>query len=403
MNPPSPTSLVLAQSESPSEGLGEVLEGAREALPTAQNPCPNDGAICNWVLDQTDNGALASLLGEWLPKLVAVLLIFLAAAILSRLARRVITRVVTRTASESHDALRAITRRAPGAQSGLTPEQQAAIDARRVQRAETIASVVSSVAVFVIWLLAVFIALSQVGLNIGPLLAGAGIVGVALGFGAQSLVRDFLSGTFMILEDQYGVGDIVDVGEATGVVEAVTLRVTRLRDVEGTVWHVPNGEITRVGNLSQLWSRSLLDIAVAYDTDLDFAGEVITRVANGMAEEAEWAEEILEPPELWGVQQFGANEVVLRLVMKTRPASQWKVNREFRRRIKYAFDAEGIEIPFPQRTVWLRDEGVPAAAGIPDAAIGAGTAEPRGSGPRVQAGPDEDVPQDDAEDGEPGS
>jgi small conductance mechanosensitive channel len=151
------------------------------------------------------------------------------------------------------------------------------------------------------------------------------------------------------------------------VVESVSLRVTRLRDVQGTVWHVPNGEILRVGNMSQLWSRSLLDIGVSYDTDLDHAGRVIQEVADGMAKDPEWDSAILEPPELWGVEQFGPNEVVLRLVMKTRPASQWKVNREFRKRLKMAFDAEGIEIPFPQRTIWVRNDA--PAAGVPATAL----------------------------------
>jgi moderate conductance mechanosensitive channel len=315
------------------------------------------------VFEQTGVASLAIFVGNVVPVLITVALILLAAVVLTRLARRLITRVVTRTARESRDALRAISRRAPAIADALSAEDRAARDVRQQRRAETIAAVLGSIAVFVIYLLAVFIVLSQFAIDVGPLVAGAGVVGVALGFGAQSLVRDFLSGIFMILEDQYGVGDIVDVGEASGVVEAITLRVTRLRDVEGTVWHVPNGQILRVGNKSQLWSRSLLDISVAYDTDLDRAGEVITRVAGQMAEDEVWGEMILEPPELWGIEQFGPSEVVLRLVMKTKPAEQWRVNREFRARIKKAFDAEGIEIPFPQRTIWVRGDG--PVAGVP--------------------------------------
>lgn len=346
--------------------------------------CPEGGAICQWVLDQTGNQFVAGLVGQILPVVITVILIFVAAAILTRIAKRLIGHLVTRTATESRDAIRALSRRTPGMQSILRPEEQAVVEARRQQRTETIAAVLGSVAVAVIYLLAAFVALSQMNIDVGPLVAGAGVVGVALGFGAQSLVKDFLSGIFMILEDQYGVGDIVDVGEATGVVEAITLRVTRLRDVEGTVWHVPNGEITRVGNLSQLWSRSLLDLSVAYDTDLDHAGRVITEVAEELASDPEWQDAILEPAELWGIEQFGPSEVVLRLVIKTKPAAQWNVNREFRARIKKAFDREGIEIPFPQRTVWLRRDDAPVAAGVPATAV-----------PQTEAAPPHDTaPQD---------
>lgn len=200
-----------------------------------------------------------------------------------------------------------------------------------------------------IWATAALMCLGEVGIDVGPLIAGAGVLGVAIGFGSQSLVRDFLSGAFILVEDQFGVGDIVDVGEASGTVEAVSLRTTRLRAIDGTVWHVPNGEIRRVGNMSQHWSRALLDIEVAYDTVVKHARSVIKRVADSV-----WAEDdgVLEEPELWGVEQLGANGVMLRLVVKTTPSQQWRVSRELRERIKVAFDEEGIEIPFPQQTVW---------------------------------------------------
>lgn len=211
-----------------------------------------------------------------------------------------------------------------------------------------------SLVTFVIWVVAAFMMLGAVGINLAPLLAGAGVIGVALGFGSQSLVRDFLSGFFILIEDQYGVGDIVDMeGRAAGVVEAVSLRTTRLRSVDGVVWHVPNGEIRVIGNMSQHWSRSLLDVEVAYDTDIDQAKTVVKRVADKL-----WREDpaILEEPEMWGVEELAASGVVLRLVVKTTPKEQWRVSRRLREEIKRAFDAEGIEIPFPQRTVWNRAE-----------------------------------------------
>jgi moderate conductance mechanosensitive channel len=223
---------------------------------------------------------------------------------------------------------------------------------RAEQRIEALASVLRSLTTFVIYAVAAFMILGEVGIELGPLLAGAGIIGVALGFGSQSLVKDFLSGVFILIEDQFGVGDIVNLdGETSGTVEAVSLRTTRLRSVDGTVWHVPNGEIRRVGNQSQHWSRALIDIEVAYDTDLDHAQAVIAAVAH---ETAASDKDVLDEPEVWGVEALGANGVMIRLVVKTRPSQQYRVSRELRARLKTAFEREGIEIPFPQQTVWHR-------------------------------------------------
>jgi small conductance mechanosensitive channel len=190
--------------------------------------------------------------------------------------------------------------------------------------------------------------------SIGPLIAGAGIAGIAIGFGAQSLVKDFLSGIFMLVEDQYGVGDIIDAGDASGTVEAVTLRTTRLRDVKGTVWHIPNGSITRVGNMSQQWARALLDIEVAYGTDLDRAQAVIKEVADGLWHDRAWKGKILEEPEVWGVENLGPDAIVLRLVVKTRPAEQFPVMRELRRRLSDSMAASKIEMPHAHSEVWVR-------------------------------------------------
>ena len=171
----------------------------------------------------------------------------------------------------------------------------------------------------------------------------------------------------MVVEDQFSVGDIVNVGDITGTVEKVSLRTTTLRDNTGTVWHVPNGEITRVGNLSQLWSKALLNVEVSYDTDLRFAEGVIQRVANEMWEDPEWGgDELMESPEVAGIQTLGADGIAIRLSVKTSPAMQWAVERELRLRIKEAFDEAGIEIPFPQRTIWLRNEGDRPPVGKPD-------------------------------------
>jgi small conductance mechanosensitive channel len=231
------------------------------------------------------------------------------------------------------------------------------VNMRSGQRARTIGAVLRSVTAVAVWTLAGLMVLAEFDVNLGPLIAGAGIAGVALGFGAQSLVKDFLSGIFMLMEDQFGVGDVIDCGEAAGVVEGVSLRTTRLRDVEGTVWHVPNGEIRRVGNKSQEWSRALLDIEVAYDTDLVLAKQVIKEVADELWRDEDFRVSIIEEPEVWGVERFGPDGVTVRLVIRTRPADQWMVLRELRQRLKAALDAHGIEIPFPQRTVWVRPQG----------------------------------------------
>jgi small conductance mechanosensitive channel len=214
--------------------------------------------------------------------------------------------------------------------------------------------VLRSVATVVIWTIAVLMVLGELGINLAPLIAGAGIAGIALGFGAQSLVKDVLSGFFMLIEDQFGVGDVVDLGEAVGTVEKVTLRVTTVRDISGTLWHVPNGEILRVGNKSQLWSRALLDVSVAYGADVEEACTVIKATADDLWRDPEWRAAIKEEPDVLGVETFTPDGVTIRLTVKTEPATQFRVERELRARLKAALEGAGIEMPHPQRTVWLR-------------------------------------------------
>ncbi len=232
---------------------------------------------------------------------------------------------------------------------GLKPANHA----RRLQRTETMGSLLKSVSTGIILIVVIVTVLSTFGIDIAPIIASAGIVGVALGFGAQNLVKDFLSGIFMILEDQYGVGDTVDLGEATGTVEAVSLRVTRLRDVNGTVWYVRNGEILRVGNQSQNWARTVLDVTVSYDADLDLVQKILQDVATSTYENESFHDVIIEAPEVWGVERFDKDGVVVRVVLKTAPAQQWLVARAMRQRIKAEFDRAGITMPttFPVTTI----------------------------------------------------
>ncbi len=226
------------------------------------------------------------------------------------------------------------------------------------------ASLLKSITSIVVWTIFGIMAIAELGYPVGPLLASAGIVGIALGFGAQSLVKDFLAGVFMIFEDQYGVGDVVDLGEAGGTVEAVGLRVTRLRDVQGTVWYVRNGEVLRVGNQSQNWARTVLDVPVGHGEDLRRAQGVLRDVAHDVWDDEEFKGLIIEEPEVWGVEELTPEWITLRVTLKTAPLEQWAVAREMRQRIKARFDYEGIEWggeARPSRDVFVRD-GRPAAA-----------------------------------------
>ena len=210
---------------------------------------------------------------------------------------------------------------------------------RRRQRAHALGSILRSVASVTIFGIAVVTALGDLGVNLAPVLASAGVVGVAVGFGAQNLVKDFISGIFMLLEDQYGVGDVVNVNGATGTVEAVSLRVTRLRDVNGVVWHVRNGTIEKVGNESQGWARAVIDLPVPYERDIASTRQVMEQVAAGIWQEPPWRALMLEKPDVWGVQDLSGTEVLMRIVAKTPPLRQWEVARELRQRLKSALDA----------------------------------------------------------------
>lgn len=337
------------------------------------------GPVCTWLYEQWGNVPLAAFAGRVVPAILQIILIVVIAYLANRTLRRFIKRFTRGLREQGLQKLGALQSKAP-------LRETSPIDLVRANmRTETIGGVLRSIATFAIWTLAFVSVLGVVGINLGPLIAGAGIAGVALGFGAQNLVRDFLSGIFMLLEDQYGLGDIVDTGEAVGTVEAITLRITRLRDVQGVVWHVPNGQINRIGNFSQQWSRALLDISVAYDTNIEHASEVIKRVADGMWRDRRWGPLVLDEPEVWGVESFGPSEILIRLVVKTAPTRQFEVSRELRRRLKDGFDAEGIVIPFPQRTVWMHQiEGAePSGDGGPPAhEPGGGRREPERPAPR---------------------
>ena len=317
-----------------------------------RSACGQDpGWVCRHVLDATGNTTVAAAAGWVVGAPLRILFIIAGAIVLNRVARKAVKRALRGLqAGAVGERIGALARVAPGSLLETTETSL-----RAEQRIEALAGILRSVISFVIGAVALFMVLGEVGINLAPLIAGAGIVGIALGFGSQSLVKDFLAGIFILIEDQFGVGDVVDLGEATGTVEAVSLRTSRLRAIDGTVWHVPNGEIRRVGNMSQHWARALLDIEVAYDADLATAREVIKQAADELHQDES---AILEEPDIWGVENLGANGISLRLVVKTRPSEQWRVSRLLRERIKLALDAAGIEIPFPQQTVWHRTDGL---------------------------------------------
>ena len=322
--------------------------------------CGNDpGFICEWIWDNTENEKLSEIVSWIIERPLKVVVILLVAMIVNRLLRRAIDRMVQRIISvreqeqteaelESEKTLSNVGERARRRLQRISEHGE-----RSRQRALTLGAVLRGTSTTIVYLMGLMIALGEIGLDLGPLLAGAGIVGLAIGFGAQSLVADFIAGVFVIVEDQYGVGDWVDVGSASGTVERVSLRTTVLRDAHGTVWVVPNGEIRRVGNSSQLWARTVLDLEVAYDTDIDKAATIIKDVADQLWEEQLEVATILEEPVVSGVQSFGADSIAIRLSVKTEPGEQWSTGRILRARIKKAFDTYGIEIPFPQRTVWM--------------------------------------------------
>lgn len=350
-----PVALPLAVSVPGLDTLLDLVVGPRGT--GVADPCADDQQVCSAVLgwsgDSRSAAAADLLIGTPL-QLVGYLVL---ALVVRWVVHRLIGRVVVR--AEKNPA---------------TTTVQQHRTTRRTQRAQTVGSLLRSISTGVIAAVVGTMMLSEIGVNIAPIIASAGIIGIAVGFGAQSLVADFLSGIFMIVEDQYGVGDVVDLGEAVGTVEAVTLRITRVRDINGTVWYVPNGSITRVGNQSQNWAQTVLDVTVGYHEDLRRVRSVLESVAHELWEDVDFEGKIIEEPSVWGVQNLGPEGVDVRVVLKTAPLEQWAVAREMRQRIKARFDDEGIEIPHLQRMMWHRgdpgENGQPAGAPTPAGGTG---------------------------------
>ena len=308
------------------------------------------------ILAATDNGFtnwLSDIAGPALRILLIAVLTELAVFIAKRIIRSSGKRLIDRAATTDKELISALTEMSGPVSAAESQELKAA---RNQQRVQALVSVMTSFVTVVTRLIGLFTIIGVLGINLGPLIAGAGIAGVALGFGAQSLVKDYLSGMLMLIEDQFGVGDIIDVGEANGVVEQVSLRTTRLRSLDGTVWHVPNGEIRRVGNMSQNWSRCVLDVDVSYNANVPQVISTLQEMLDNFSTEEEWSTKIIGEPEVLGVENLGSSSVIVRLVATTIPAQQWAVARELRKRTKATLDDAGIVIPYPQRTVHIATE-----------------------------------------------
>jgi len=300
---------------------------------------------------QTVNVYLAGPLSRTLRIAFVITLAFVARAISHRLINRVIEHAAT------------------------TSPVLTGTNERREQRARALGSILRSAVSVIIFSVAVMVILGDLGINLAPLLASSAVLGVALGFGAQDLVKDYLAGILMLIEDHYGVGDVINTGDATGTVEAMSLLTTRLRDVNGVVWHIHNGSIDRVGNESQGWSRAVIDYPVPYETDLARIRLLMEEAAAAVWDEPGWRELMLEAPEVWGAQELSGTEVTMRVVAKTAPLRQWEVARELRARIKSALDTAGIARTEPERiAIDPAPEAQPDQA-EPDRA-GPGQAEP---------------------------
>ncbi len=291
------------------------------------------GPIVDWVNENS---------GAFISGAISVVLILLLAVIARAVVGRVITHLIQRMV-RSQEKLSNGVRNAVNKSAAPTGTRQQA-------RADTISSVLRSLASFVIFGVALVMVLGEFGINLGPILASAGVVGLAIGFGAQGLVQDFLAGVFMMAEDQYGVGDVVDVGEAVGTVEEVGLRITKIRDLDGGLWYVRNGEIVRVCNMNQDWANAVVELPLAHTVDVEHAERAIEHSVTEFAGLPAYEGQLLETPTVAGVVGITNGVVTVRVIAKTRPGEQWAVGRSLRAHLKRSLDQEGIDVarPVPQ-------------------------------------------------------
>ncbi|WP_025272063.1 mechanosensitive ion channel family protein [Haloglycomyces albus] len=304
------------------------------------SPCEPGVTACHFVWDLTESEKWSSILGGILDKTLQVVVVLLIAVIARSLLNRAMAKLIDKMTA-ANEAKRAaewnklLDRNGPSRRSQLVGD-------RSQQRAATLKSVMQYIVSVVVYVTALLIILAQLGLQIGPLLASAGVVGLAIGFGAQNLVKDYVSGIFMLLEDQYGLGDWVNVGDAEGTVEDMGLRTTTLRDLGGTLWYVRNGEILRVGNSSQSWAYVVVDIPLSPSVNIEESSQVIMNATRNVVTDPHWQEYVLTDPEYLGVQNLTVDEVTIRIGLRSVSDQQWALGRELRRRIGDELHEAGI-------------------------------------------------------------
>jgi small conductance mechanosensitive channel len=318
--------------------------------PSTTDPACVTNALCDFIYQQTGVPWLAESSYYLLVKPFRILLILIGAIILKWVLNRMIKRLTSgATEGRVPGLLRPFREHMPDA----VPETAGVRTERRRQRAEALGSVMRSLAAISIFAVASMLILAELGVNLAPLIASAGIAGVALGFGAQNLVKDFIAGLFMLLEDQYGVGDVVDLGEASGTVEAVGLRITTLRDGRGVLWYIRNGEIVRVGNRSQGWAMVIIDLPIGF-ARVDEVTAALRRATSSLAEDPDYAADLLEPPEVLGVEQTTVDGSIIRTTAKTASEGQWRVGRELRRRLTEALEEAGVTQQISASRMFIR-------------------------------------------------
>ena len=373
----------------------------------------NPGIACRMAWDVTHSTNAAQLVRVYLAGPVSeglrILFVIVVALIVRAAAHRVINKLTERAATATLPVAQVIRPHRASANAAASAAAAGAAAARagdapvlvqedgterREQRARALGSILRSGVSIVVFGIAVLTILGDLGFDLTPLLLSTTVLGVALGFGAQNLVRDYLAGILMLVEDHYGVGDTINVNDATGTVEAMTLLSTQLRDVNGVVWHIRNGTIESVGNESQGWSRAVIDYPVPYEEDLARIRALMEQAAGSMFRERGWRKLMLEKPEVWGAQELSSKEVTMRIVAKTAPMRQWEVARELRARVKATLDAAGVAPAGPDTIVITAPPGDPGSPpGGPGSPVGGAAAELPAAAERVAEASGADDPR----------
>lgn len=309
--------------------------------------CGNQGPLCEVIYEWTDNEQVAEGASFLLGSPVKIVMIVAGALILNHITRKAIRRLTNRLGRATID-------------HGDSVVTERSIE-RAEQRASTSGSLLRSLSTAMIYGAAIILIFEVFGISMVPIIASAGVLAIAIGFGAQSVVEDLLRGVFMLAEDQFGVGDRISVGQVNGYVERVTLRTTVIRDTQGTLWHVPNSEIDWVANEAQETSRAKIEIGVAYTADIEHAIDVLQQAADDAAADPIWREHVTRPPEVSGIQELAEDAVKIRVIVWVDAGERRKFERHLRKQLKEALDAARIEMPNQQIDVWMREQPTPAA------------------------------------------